>query len=36
LDKITGCNNSSGHIGLQSEGDPREARKVPVNYFNDR
>jgi len=28
MNKITGCNNFSGYIGLQSEGDPWEARKV--------
>jgi len=28
--KITGCNNSSGYIGLQSEGGPWEARKVTI------
>jgi len=27
---ITGCNNSSGYIGLQSEGGPWEARKVTI------
>jgi hypothetical protein len=30
MNKITGCNNSSGYIGLQSEGGPWEARKVTV------
>jgi Domain of Unknown Function (DUF1080) len=30
MNKITGCNNSSGYIGLQSEGGPWEGRKVTV------
>ena len=30
MNKITGCNNSSGYIGLQSEGGPWEARKVTI------
>jgi len=30
MNKITGCNNSSGYIGLQSEGGPWEARKVTL------
>jgi hypothetical protein len=30
MNKVTGCNNSSGYIGLQSEGGPWEARKVTV------
>ena len=30
MNKITGCNNSSGYIGLQSEGGPWEARIVTV------
>jgi len=30
MNKITGCNLSSGYIGLQSEGGPWEGRKVTV------
>ena len=30
MNKITGCNNSSGYIGLQSEGGAWEARKVSI------
>jgi Domain of Unknown Function (DUF1080) len=30
MNKITGCNNSSGYIGLQSEGGPWEARKISI------
>ena len=30
MNKITGCNTSSGYIGLQSEGGAWEARKVSI------
>ena len=30
MNKITGCNNSDGYIGLQSEGGPWEARKISI------
>jgi hypothetical protein len=30
MNKITGCNNSFGYIGLQSEGGPWEARQVTL------
>ena len=34
MSKITGCNLSSGYIGLQSEGGPWEARKVTIEPLN--
>jgi hypothetical protein len=30
MNKATGCNHSSGYIGLQSEGGPWEARKISI------
>jgi hypothetical protein len=30
MNKITGCNNSAGYIGLQSEGGPWEGRKISI------